>query len=126
MNLLLDTHILLWWLDDNPLLKNKARQAIADGNNLAFISAASIWEIRIKAALGKLIIPSNFQAVLERQDFETLAITPAHAHGIAQLSPYHQDPFDRMLVAQAIMEGFTLVTYDLEIQKYDVPILGKS
>lgn len=124
MNLLLDTHILLWWLDDNPVLKMKDQQTIANGNNLIFISAVSIWEIRIKAALGKLIIPPNFQAVLKEQDFEPLSITVDHAHAVAQLPPHHQDPFDRMLVAQAIMERFTLVTYDDEIPKYNVPILN--
>jgi PIN domain nuclease of toxin-antitoxin system len=70
MNLLLDTHVLLWWLDANPTLSEKAKTKIADGSNLVLISAAVIWEIRIKQALGKLEIPSNFRQVLDRQPFE--------------------------------------------------------
>ncbi|MGB5984947.1 MAG: type II toxin-antitoxin system VapC family toxin [Desulfobacterales bacterium] len=123
MNLLLDTHILLWWLNDDPVLKTTHRQAIAAGRNLIFVSAVSIWEIHIKAALGKLIIPANFQAVLSKEDFEPLAITLEHAHSVAQLPSYHRDPFDRMLIAQAILEGFTLITHDSEIHQYDVPTL---
>ena len=123
MNLLLDTHILLWWLDDHPALRQKYRRAIAEGNNLVFVSAASVWEIRIKAALGKLIIPSNFEDVLDKQDFEPLPITLAHAHGIAQLPNHHQDPFARILIVQAKLEGFTLVTHDRDIRRYDVSVL---
>ena len=123
MNLLLDTHVLLWWLDDHPVLKQKYRNVIADGNNLVFLSAASVWEIRIKAALGKLVIPANFEEVLNNQDLEPLAITLEHAHGVAQLPPHHRDPFDRMLIAQAISEGFTLATQDRTFHQYDVPIL---
>jgi len=119
MNLLLDTHVLLWWLDDNPALSKSPRQAIMDGNNLVFISAVVIWEIHIKAALGKLIIPSDFQQVIEQQDFEPLPITLSHAHAIARLPNHHRDPFDRMLVAQAMVEKFTLVTFDANICKYD-------
>ena len=80
MNLLLDTHVLLWWLDDHPTLSKKAKAAIADGENLVFVSAVVIWEIRIKQALGKLEIPRNFQRVLDDQPFEMLDITVEHAH----------------------------------------------
>ncbi len=123
MNVLLDTHILLWWLDDSPMLKDKVCRLISDGNNLVFISAAVIWEIRIKAGLGKLIIPSNFQMILELQDFELLPITHQHVHAIADLPLHHRDPFDRLLVAQAMIEGFTLITHDDEICKYEVSII---
>ena len=74
MNLLLDTHTLLWWLDANPLLSEKAKSYIADGSNLVIVSAVIIWDIRIKQALGKLEIPSNFRQVLEKQPFEMLAM----------------------------------------------------
>ena len=123
MNLLLDTHVLLWWLDASPTLSEKATSAIADGSNLVFVSAAVIWEIRIKQALGKLEIPSNFRQVLDRQPFELLAITAEHAHAVADLPAHHRDPFDRMLIAQAIVEGFAIVTRDSIIQQYKVPIL---
>lgn len=123
MNLLLDTHVLLWWLDDNPALSSKAKAAIADGTNLVFVSAAVIWEIRIKQSLGKLEIPSNFRQVLNRQPFDKLDITVEHAHAVGDLPPYHRDPFDRMLVAQAKVEGLTLVTRDEHLRKYKVPLI---
>jgi len=120
MNLLLDTHVLLWWLDDNPSLLIKAKEAIADGGNIVFISVATIWEIRIKQALGKLKIPANFRNVLEQQAFEMLSITADHAHLIGELPAHHRDPFDRMLIAQALFEGFTLITRDSLFKRYKV------
>ena len=120
MNLLLDTHVLLWWLDDNPTLLIKAKEAIADGGNMVFISVATIWEIRIKHALAKLKIPANFRNVLEQQAFEMLSITADHAHLIGELPAYHRDPFDRMLIAQALFEGFTLITRDSLFKRYKV------
>ncbi len=120
MNLLLDTHALLWWLDANPLLSEKAKSYIADGSNLVFVSAVIIWEIRIKQALGKLEIPSNFRQVLEQQPFEMLAITAEHAHAVGDLPAIHRDPFDRMLIAQAKVEGFTIVTRDFIVQQYNI------
>jgi PIN domain nuclease of toxin-antitoxin system len=123
MNLLLDTHALLWWLDDNPALSRKARAAISEGKNLVFISAVVIWEIRIKHALGKLQIPSNFRAVLDDQPFRALDITAEHAHAIGDLPAHHRDPFDRMLAAQAKVENFTLVTRDSHLKRYGIKIL---
>jgi PIN domain nuclease of toxin-antitoxin system len=123
MNLLIDTHVLLWWLDDHPSLSEKARAVIADGNNMVFLSAAVIWEIRIKQALGKLKIPANFRQVLDKQPLETLAITAEHAHAVKDLPPHHRDPFDRMLIAQATVEGFTIVSGDTNIAKYKIPII---
>ena len=123
MNLLLDTHVLLWWLDDHPTLSTKARKVIADGGNLVFVSAAVVWEMRIKAAVGKLEIPPDFQEVLTQQPFQMLAITVEHAHGVGELPAYHHDPFGRMLVAQAKVEGFTLITRDTQLKKYKIPII---
>ena len=123
MNLLLDTHALLWWLDDNPTLSEKAREAISDGGNLVFVSAAVIWEIRIKQALGKLEIPSDFREAINSQAFEMLPITADHTHLIEELPQHHRDPFDRMLIAQAKFEGLTIVTRDKNFNKYNVPIL---
>ena len=124
MNLLLDTHVLLWWLSDASTLSEKSRTAIADGKNLVFVSAVSVWEIRIKEALNKLKIPANFKSVLAVQHFDSLDITHEHAHAIKDLPAYHSDPFDRMLVAQAKVEGFTLVTRDVHLKKYRIPILA--
>ena len=123
MSLLLDTHVLLWWLDDHPTLSRKAKAAIADGKNLVFISAVVIWEIRIKQALGKLAIPQNFQKVLNDQPFEMLDITVEHAHAIRDLPVHHRDPFDRMLVAQTKVEHLTLVTRDICLKKYKIPLI---
>ena len=123
MNLLLDTHVLLWWLDDHPTLSKKAKAAIADGENLVFVSAVIIWEIRIKQALGKLEIPRNFRRVLDDQPFEILDITVEHAHAAGDLPAHHRDPFDRMLVAQAKVEGLTLVTRDIRLKKYKIPLI---
>lgn len=124
MNLLLDTHVLLWWLNGDPVLSKKSQAAIADGGNLVFVSAVTIWEIRIKEALKKLTIPEDFKAVLDRQPFDWLNVTHEHAHAIRDLPPYHSDPFDRMLVAQAKVEGLTLVTRDVHLKKYRVRILA--
>ncbi len=124
MNLLLDTHVLLWWLDDNITLLTHAKEAIADGSNMVFVSAVSIWEIRIKHALGKLEIPVNFREVLERQAFDMLPITADHAHLIGELPAHHRDPFDRMLIAQALFERFTLVTRDRRFKRYKVSTLS--
>ncbi len=123
MNLLLDTHALLWWLDDHPRLSSKARVAIADGQNVVFISAAVIWEIRIKQALGKLDVSEDFRMILDAQPFLTLDITANHAHAVEKLPSHHRDPFDRMLIAQATVERFTLVSNDTRFIPYRVPLI---
>ena len=123
MNILIDTHVLLWWLDDNPVLSDKARLPISDGGNLIFVSAAVIWEIRIKQSLGKLDIPPNFRQVLEQQPFEFLAIAIEHAYAVGELPTIHRDPFDRMLIAQAKTEGFTILTRDPLFREYKVPLI---
>jgi len=123
MNLLLDTHVLLWWLDDNPSLSKKARAAIGDPKNIVFVSAVVIWEIQIKQAIGKLKIPEDFRRVLDKQPFEMLSITAEHAYTVADLPLYHQDPFDRMLVAQAKVGNFTIVTHDNDLKRYNIPLI---
>ena len=123
MNLLLDTHVLLWWLDDHSTLSKKIKAVIADGKNPVFVSAVVIWEITIKQALGKLEIPRNFRRVLDDQPFEMLDITVEHAHAVGDLPAYHRDPFDRMLVAQAKLERLTLVTRDIRLKKYKIPLI---
>ncbi len=123
MNLLLDTHALLWWLGQPAALSVAARQAIADPDNTVYLSAAVVWEIRIKAALDKLHLPANFREVLDEQPFLPLPVTVAHAHAIQSLPALHRDPFDRILVAQAVCERLTIVTRDRSIAGYPVPTL---
>ncbi len=123
MNLLLDTHTLIWALADQPELSAAAREAIIDGNNIVFVSAVSVWEISIKKALGKLDAPDTLLQEIERLRFTPLDITLAHADLAGKLPPLHLDPFDRMLIAQAQTEQLTLVTRDADIQKYQVHCL---
>lgn len=123
MNLLLDTHTLIWALEDNPDLAAVARAAIVDGNNIVFVSAVSVWEISIKKALGKLEAPDTLLEEIERLRFTPLDITLEHADRAGKLPPLHTDPFDRMLIAQAQSDQLILVTRDGEIQKYQVQCL---
>ncbi len=123
MNLLLDTHVVLWWFDRPDTLSEKARDAIAEGENLVFISAAVAWEITIKKALGKLEAPDNFEEVMAEENFQPLPITIPHALAVAALPPIHQDPFDRMQIAQAKVENLTLVSRDALIGQYEIPLI---
>ncbi len=123
MSYLLDTHIFLWWLEDNPRLDAKARQIIANPGDNILISAASVWEIGIKQAAGKLEAPESVVVLLEEEGFKELTMTARHAEAAAQLPPIHRDPFDRMLIAQARLEHSTLITHDEIMQAYDVRVL---
>ena len=123
MNLLLDTHVVLWWLADDPSLDDAVRRAISDPENTVFLSAVVVWEMRIKQMIGKLDLPPEFAEVLADQDFVELPVTVAHAHAVADLPPIHRDPFDRLLVAQAKVEGLTLVTRDPALAEYGVAVL---
>ncbi len=124
MNLLLDTHTFLWAIDDNPRLSQKARNAIIDGNNIVFVSAATAWEIAIKKSIGKLRIPNgDYLEELKLHRFTPLDITTEHALTVENLPSHHKDPFDRMLIAQAQVEKLTLITGDSKIKAYTVPII---
>ncbi|WP_127475303.1 type II toxin-antitoxin system VapC family toxin [Sulfurivermis fontis] len=118
--LLLDTHAFLWWLADDAALGVKARAMIADGRNEIYVSAASVWEIGIKQALGKLEAPDDLEKVVEEENFVHLPIALFHAETAGKLQPLHHDPFDRMLVAQAQAEGLIIVTADEHIPRYGV------
>jgi len=123
VRILVDTHVLLWWLAADPALPDVARTAIADPENAVVVSAASAWEIAIKKAAGRLDTPDDLEDALRANDFETLAISVAHALGAGRLPPHHANPFDRMLIAQAQAEGLTLVTVDQRFPEYDVSLL---
>ena len=126
MQLLLDTHAFLWWLDDDPQLGPKVRAEIAASDNLVFISAATAWEIAVKRASGKLDALGDIVDWITKNDFSDLSIEVEHAIASAELPRHHNDPLDRMLVAQAQIEELTLVACDPEIDKYDVAILDAS
>lgn len=123
MRCLLDTHVLLWWLENPVALSEKARSVIKDGKNAIYVSAAVVWEIAIKRSLGKLDIPDNIDAVLKTNRFLPLSITVDHALAVQSLPTHHRDPFDRMLIAQAIFEDMAIITRDLNIQNYQVPTI---
>lgn len=126
MSFLLDTHILLWWLSDDPLLPSGAREAIASADSVVVVSAATAWEIATNQAAGRLETPADLVEALEENDFETLSITAAHAMAAGALPPHHSDPFDRMLIAQARAESLTLVSVDIRFPQYDVALLPLS
>jgi PIN domain nuclease of toxin-antitoxin system len=127
VNLLLDTHVLLWALTDDPRLKPAARRAIVDPANVVYVSATSALELAIKSALGKVHLPASpaqwLPAEIERSEFTELPISVSHALAVGNLPRHHDDPFDRLLVAQARAEKLTLVTADPAIHRYDVSVL---
>lgn len=125
MNLLLDTHVVLWALTDDPHLAPEARAAIGDGRNQVFVSAVSAWEITIKRALGKLAAPDDLVLQLSAARFEGLDVRIEHALAVGGLPDHHHDPFDRLLVAQAQMTALTIVTHDPQVQQYDVATLPR-
>ncbi|MEV6417736.1 type II toxin-antitoxin system VapC family toxin [Kribbella sp. NPDC051718] len=120
--LLLDTHVLLWWLMDGPELADDLKDRI-DTELDVYVSAATIWEISIKTSAGKLELPSTFLDVVKDSGVAELPIRTAHADLAGKLPFLHRDPFDRMLIAQAITERLTLVSRDAAIHQYDVPLL---
>jgi PIN domain nuclease of toxin-antitoxin system len=121
--LLLDTHALLWSVGDEDLLSSAAHEVLSAGAVPAYVSAATIWEISIKRASGKLDAPENLLDKVAAARFIELEITFKHALLAGALPSHHRDPFDRMIVAQAQSEGLTVVTRDPRIAAYDVPVL---
>ena len=124
MDLLLDTHAFIWWDMGDARLREVARAAIADAGNRIIVSAASVWEISIKRMIGKFAFRYDTLRALDGIGFEALNITPRHADAAGSLPLHHSDPFDRLLVAQAKLEGLILVTQDRQLTPYGIPILG--
>jgi PIN domain nuclease of toxin-antitoxin system len=116
--------VVLWWLDDDPGLARVARDAIADPQNSVAVSAASAWEIEIKRMSGKLEAPEDLDQRLVEERFSALPITAEHGIAAARLPRHHRDPFDRMLIAQAQLEGLTIVTRDPRFDPYAVATLA--
>lgn len=122
--MLLDTNALIWSLVQRERIPATAMDAIEDEANDVFVSVVSAWEIEIKAAKGKLRAPAGLEDALVAQGFESLPVAMLHAYSVESLPRYHRDPFDRMIVAQAHLEGMTIVTSDSEIRRYPVSVLS--
>jgi PIN domain nuclease of toxin-antitoxin system len=120
--LLLDTHVFIWWRENSPRLGNEARGHIATAS-VVFVSVASAWEAAIKIALGKLRLSESFEAGVVASRFDKLPIDFRHAEAVAALPRHHNDPFDRMLIAQAITERLTLVTHDRRFALYGIDVV---
>ena len=123
MRLLLDTHVLLWWMADRRLSR-RVHAAIASPANQVFVSAATAWEMSIKQALGRLDAPADLPAQLESNGFMALPITVAHGLAAGALPRHHDDPFDRMLIAQALVEDLTVASRDERFATYGVAVLA--
>jgi PIN domain nuclease of toxin-antitoxin system len=122
VKLLLDTNVLLWWLEGGKRLTKRARQAITDAEEVC-VSPASAWELGIKSALGKLKTPDDLEFQVRANRFHELPVTMAHAVAAGRLPRHHNDPCDRMLVAQAVIESLTLLTSDEQLKHYDVKVM---
>lgn len=122
MRILLDTHVWLWSLTEPERLNEEARRALTDPTNDVYLSAASAWEIAIKYAIGKLPLPDPpARYVPDRmraQRIAPLAVSQTHALAVSDLPPHHSDPFDRLLISQAVTEGFELMTADVRLEPY--------
>ena len=124
MNLLLYTHAFLWWCQDHRRMRgSRAAGAIADPSNVVHVSAASAWEIAIKESIGRLVTPEPVESAVARSGFLPLPIDFRHARAAGRLPRHHRDPFDRMLVAQALVENLVLVTHDTRLRRYGAELL---
>jgi PIN domain nuclease of toxin-antitoxin system len=120
--LLVDTHAVLWWLTDDAALPAKARATIADPSSEPLVSVASLWEIAIKSSIGKLTAEDDLPAIIAEERFDWLPISPAHAWEVRALPLHHRDPFDRVLIAQALTERLPVVTADARFAAYGVDV----
>jgi PIN domain nuclease of toxin-antitoxin system len=123
MKLLLDTHILIWWLSQERRLSQSEIDLITDSDNFIFVSAATAWEIAVKKMIGKLEAPDDLPAALAINNFLELPITIEHSQNLYRLPLHHNDPFDRIMVAQAMSEDLTFMTRDPKIALYDIKII---
>lgn len=121
---LLDTNYLLWWLGNKSKISKEIESIITSHAGQVYVSVASLWEIEIKRSIGKLQTDEDIVKAVHDNGFRTLNIIPAHTNKITALPLCHQDPFDRMLVAQALEENMTLISADKKIYQYDVDVIG--
>jgi len=127
MRALLDTHTFLWLITDDPRLSPRVRKIMSDGGNELFLSAASGWEMAIKAKLGRLQLPGDLERFISEQlalnAIESLPVEMSHALNVYKLPDHHRDPFDRMLIAQARLENLPILTADSQISRYPVKVI---
>ena len=118
---LVDTHALLWFLSDDAELSTNARETMESGDNVLLASSACVWEMAIKASLGKLTVPADLPRIVREQGFSEFDVTAEHAWAVATLPlTEHRDPFDRLLVAQALVEGLPLISNDAQLDQYGI------
>jgi len=123
LKLLLDTHAALWFLSGDERLSENATRHLTDEANRVLLSAAVVWEIAVKRSLGKLAVPDEYLSLLLDAGVQPLAVSVAHAAAVEHLPPHHPDPFDRMLVSQAVVEGGALVSRDDALRPYGVTLI---
>jgi PIN domain nuclease of toxin-antitoxin system len=123
MNLLLDTHVFIWWMEDHSRLNRHVRDVMTSPRNHVLVSAVTVWEISIKIALGKLSIPEPMLPAMTREGFAFLPVGYPEADMVAKLPMVHKDPFDRLLVAQTIVHDCVLLTSDRQILGYEIPVM---
>jgi PIN domain nuclease of toxin-antitoxin system len=123
LRLLLDTHAALWWLRDDERLGEEAVRQLADDSNQMLLSAAVVWEVAIKRSLGKLKAPEGFAVAMLSGGAQAVPITVDHAAAVERLPWHHRDPFDRLLIAQATIEGASVVSRDEALAAYGVPVI---
>ena len=126
MRFLLDTHVLLWWLANDQNLSADIRGVIGNPNNICFVSAVTIWEIALKNSIGKLRQPDDLLAVLQDNRFQILDISAVHCLRVGSLPWHHKDPFDRLLISQALVEDFVLISVDEKFKLYDVNLFSSN
>lgn len=123
MRLLIDSHAFIWWSEASPALAAAAHRAISDPANEVLVSAAALWEITIKTSSGRLSLPADLEAIVADQGFAVLSISFAHLRCLAGLPRLHRDPFDRMMIAQALAEAMPIATADRAFAAYGVQIV---
>jgi PIN domain nuclease of toxin-antitoxin system len=127
MKILLDTHTFLWWISDDQKLSGRAREIISDGSNELFLSAATGWEIAIKVQIGRLKLPEEpIRFIIEQMRInaiQSLPIQMNHALHISTLPQHHRDPFDRLLIAQAQLEGLPVLSSDHQLANYQIEVI---
>lgn len=121
--ILIDTHILIWWLSDSGNIRTEHRELIADPENIVCVSMISIFELYIKASIGKMVLPEDLIKAIEESDISTLELKFDHFEAYRSLPVIHKDPFDKLIIAQAISEQLPLISYDQVFAEYPIDLL---